>query len=290
MLNFGIVTVITDSSITTVELARWAEANGFESLFMGAHSHIPTSRRTPFLSGGALPEYYKHFPDPLIELTAAAAVTQQLKVGTSVSLLTEQDPIVLAKTVATLDRFSRGRFLFGIGAGWNAEEMAHHGVDFKDRWKVTRERMLAMRTIWANEEAEFHGQFVNFDPIWCWPKPVQAGGPPVLLGAGATKWMPKRVLEYCDGWMPVDGIDDVAAGVAALRTEADRIGRSLHEFDLSVLAAYRVYRASGAEKRIEELQALGFQRVIFALEPQAPEVQWPVLEQVAALVKKLQGR
>ncbi len=286
MLNFGLETLITDASIPVVELARWAEDNGFESLFMGAHSHIPTSRRTPFLGGGALPEYYKHFPDAFIELTAAAAVTQKLKVGTGVCLLTEHHPIALAKAVATLDRLSRGRFLFGIGAGWNMEEMANHGVAFQDRWQVTREHVLAMRAIWANTEAEFHGQFVNFDPIWCWPKPVQAGGPPVLLGVGATKGMPKRVVEYGNGWMPVDGIDDVAAGVAALCAEVVRAGRSLQEFDLSVLAGYGLFGAAGTEKRVRELSALGFQRIILVLDPEPPDRQWPMLEQCARLVKQ----
>lgn len=284
MLNFGLVTVITDSSIQTIDLARWAEDNGFESLWMGEHSHIPTSRRTPFLSGGELPEYYKQFPDPFVELAAAAAMTRKLKIGTSVCLITEHHPISLAKTVANLDRLSQGRFLFGIGAGWNVEEMAHHGVDFKDRWKVTRERVLAMREIWGNEAAEFHGQYENFDPIWCWPKPVQAGGPPILLGVGTKKWMPRRVVEYCNGWMPVDGIDDVSAGVAALRTEAERVGRSMATLDLGVLVAY----SKGAENRIRELSDLGFKRIILSLGPGLPDKQWPVLEKFANLVKKFQ--
>ncbi len=284
MLKFGIETLITEESIQTVDLARWAEDQGFESLFMGAHSHIPTSRKTPFFSG-ELPEYYQHFPDPFIELTAAATVTQKLKVGTGVCLVTEHHPISLAKTVATLDRLSQGRFIFGIGAGWNVEEMAHHQVDFKDRWQVTRERVFAMKEIWAHDEAEFHGRFVNFDPIWCWPKPVQAGGPPMLLGVGANKWAPNRIVEYCNGWFPVDGLDDVAGGVEALRTEASRSGRSLEEFDLSVLAAYAVYGATGAESRIRELSALGFTRIVLLLEPAPPDTQWPVLEQYARLVK-----
>jgi probable F420-dependent oxidoreductase len=288
MLQFGIVTITTDASIPTVDLARWAEAQRFESLFMGAHSHIPTSRRTPFPSGGAMPEIYKQFADPFIELAAAAVVTQKLKIGTSVCLITEHHPIALAKTVANLDRLSQGRFLFGIGAGWNVEEMANHGVQFKDRWKVTRERVLAMRAIWANAEAEYHGQFVDFDPIWCWPKPVQAGGPPVLLGVGATKGMPKRVVEYGDGWMPVDGLDDVAAGITALRAEAASGGRSFAEFDLSVLAAYGVYGATGTEKRIAELQALGFRRILFVLDAVTPDKQWRRLEQFVSLKKSFQ--
>ena len=288
VLKFGIVTVVTDSSVPTVDLARWAEDRGFESLFMGEHSHIPTSRRTPYPGGAALPEYYKHFPDPFVELAAAAAVTQELKVGTAVCLLTEHHPITLAKTVATLDRVSTGRFLLGIGSGWNEDEMANHGVTFKDRWKVTREFVLAMRAIWGRAEAEFHGQYVDFDPIWVWPKPVQAGGPPVLLGVGATRAMPKRVVEYCNGWMPMDGLNDVAQGIASLRAEAARVGRSLEDFDLNVLTGFNGFEAMRMEKRVRELNQLGFQRIILVLEPAAPDAQWPLLDQFARLVKQFQ--
>lgn len=178
MTDFGLVSIPTHYSIQPVDLARWAEENGFDSLFYGEHTHIPTNRQTPFPLGGELPMYYAQFFDPFIALTAAAAVTEKLKVGTSVCLVPEHHPINLAKAAACLDRVSQGRFLFGIGAGWNVEEMANHGVAFKDRWKITRERVLAMREIWTKEAAEFHGQFVDFDPIWCWPKPVRAGGPP----------------------------------------------------------------------------------------------------------------
>ena len=286
--KFGIVTVVTDSSIPTVELARWAEGRGFESLFMGEHSHIPTSRRTPYPSGAALPEYYMHFPDPFVELTAAAAVTEELKVGTAVCLLTEHHPITLAKTVATLDRVSSGRFLFGIGGGWNVEEMANHGVEFKDRWTVTREFVLAMRAIWSSPEAEFHGKFVDFERIWSWPKPVQKGGPPVLLGVGATKAMPRRLIEYCNGWMPLDGINDVVAGIASLRGEAERAGRALEDFDLSVLTGFGGFEATSMEKRVRELSQLGFQRILLVLEPGSPDTQWSLLDQFARLLKRFQ--
>src|SRR5712664_4586117 len=160
MADFGLVTIPTHYSIQPAEFARWAEDHGFESIWFGEHTHIPTSRKTPFPLGGELPEYYKQFYDPFIGLTAAAAVTQKLKVGTSVCLVPEHHPITLAKTIACLDRVSNGRFLFGIGAGWNGEEMADHGVELKDRWKVTRERVLAMQEIWSKDVAEFHGQFV----------------------------------------------------------------------------------------------------------------------------------
>jgi probable F420-dependent oxidoreductase len=284
MADFGFVTIPTHYTIQPAELARWAEENGFESLFFGEHTHIPTSRKTPFPLGGELPQYYKEFFDPFIGLTAAAAVTQKLKIGTSVCLVPEHHPITLAKTVACLDKVSNGRFLFGIGAGWNAEEMADHGVALKDRWKVTRERVLAMQEIWTKDVAEFHGQFVNFDPLWCWPKPVQAGGPPVLMGA-MSKWAAKRVVEYCDGWFPVDGAYDLARGIEAIRGEAARVGRSMKELDLSVITAYALAGVSGTEQRIRELIQLGFNRILFIFEPGAPDAQWPVLERYAALIR-----
>ncbi len=291
MADFGIVTIPTHYTIQPVDFARWMEDNGFESLFFGEHSHIPTSRESQFPGGGALPQYYKEFFDPFVGLSAAAAVTTTLKVGTSVCLVPEHNPITLAKQVACADRVANGRFLFGIGAGWNAEEMADHGVAFKDRWKVTRESILAMREIWTKEIAEFHGQFVNFDPLWSWPKPLQAGGPPVLMGA-SSKWSPKRIVEYCDGWIPVDGIDGLSAissGLEAIRTEADRMGRSMDEFDLSVitwvLTAYE-QAAPDAIKRIHELLDLGFKRIVFLIEPGQPDDQWHILEQGAKLVRE----
>ncbi len=291
MADFGVVTIPTHYTIQPVDFARWMEDNGFESLFFGEHSHIPTSRESQFPGGGALPQYYKEFFDPFVGLSAAAAVTTTLKVGTSVCLVPEHNPITLAKQVACADRVANGRFLFGIGAGWNAEEMADHGVAFKDRWKVTRESILAMREIWTKEIAEFHGQFVNFDPLWSWPKPLQAGGPPVLMGA-SSKWSPKRIVEYCDGWIPVDGIDGLSAissGLEAIRTEADRMGRSMDEFDLSVitwvLTAYE-QAAPDAIKRIHELLDLGFKRIVFLIEPGQPDDQWHILEQGAKLVRE----
>lgn len=287
MVDFGIVTIPTHNTIQPADLGRWAEDYGFESIWFGEHTHIPTSRRTPFPLGGELPEYYKQFFDPFIGLAAAAAVTKKLKVGTSVCLVPEHHPITLAKTISCLDRVSNGRFLFGIGAGWNAEEMADHGVAFSDRWKVTRESVLAMREIWTKEQAEFHGQFVNFDPLWCWPKPVQAGGPPVLMGA-ISKWAFKRIASYCNGWIPLDGGYDLAKGVEAIRTEADRMGRNLKEFDLSVITGYELAGVSGAESRIRELIQTGFNRVLFLLEPAAPDAQWGVLDRYAKLIRSFQ--
>jgi len=284
MADFGLVTIPTHETIPPAEFGRWAEDHGFESVWFGEHTHIPTSRKTPFPLGGELPECYKQFFDPFIALTAAAAVTQKLKVGTSVCLVPEHSPITLAKTVACLDRVSNGRFLFGIGAGWNAEEMADHGVAFNDRWKVTRERVLAMREIWTKDVAEFHGQFVNFDPLWCWPKPVQAGGPPVLIGA-MSKWAIQRTAEYGNGWFPLDAGFDLEKGLTALRAEAERRGRSMKEFDLSIITASGLAGSKGIEARIRELIGLGFNRILFLIDATVPEKQWPVLERYAGLIR-----
>jgi probable F420-dependent oxidoreductase len=284
MVDFGIVTIPTEYSLQPAELGVWAEAHGFESLWFGEHSHIPTSRKSPFPMGGELPEFYKRFFDPFIGLSAAAAVTTKLKVGTSVCLVPEHNTINLAKMVACLDRVANGRFLFGIGAGWNAEEMADHGVEFKDRWKVTRERILAMKEIWTKEVAEYHGKFVDFDPLWCWPKPVQAGGPPVLMGAW-SKYVPQRVVEYCDGWVPVDARIDLAGGIEAIRAEAARRGKSRDRFDLSVLTAEEM-APRGIETRIGELMKLGFNRILFMISPGSPDKQRPVLDRYAALIRK----
>ena len=228
------------------------------------------------LWSGDLPQYYKEFFDPFVWLTAAAAVTTKLKVGTSVCLVPEHNTMNVAKTIACLDQVSNGRFLFGIGAGWNAEEMADHGVEFKDRWTITRERVLAMKEIWTKEVAEYHGKFVNFDPIWCWPKPVQAGGPPVYLGAW-SKFVPKRVAEYCDGWIPADFGIDLASGVEAVKAEAARRGRPADTLDFTVLTAYEMVRSGNMEARIQELLKLGFNRVLFLAPVAQPEKQWPVL-------------
>ena len=202
MTEFGLTMFQTDYAIAPAALAEEAEARGFESLFFPEHTHIPASRETPWPGGGDLPKEYWHAYDSFIALAMAASVTKTLRLGTGIALLTERDPILMAKQVATLDHLSGGRVVLGVGAGWNVEEMRNHGVAFVDRWKVLRERLLAMRRIWTDEAAEFHGKFVDFDPIWAYPKPVQPGGPKVLMGA-ASRWTWRRIAEYADGWMPI---------------------------------------------------------------------------------------
>ena len=203
-MKIGLMMFPADYAIRPDDLAREAEARTFDSLWFPEHTHIPTSRRSPWPGGGELPQEYWHTHDPFVALSMAAAVTTQLKVGTGICLLIERDTITTAKEVATLDFLSNGRFLFGIGGGWNVEEMGHHGTVFKTRWKKLREQIAAMKTIWTEDAAEYHGEFVNFEPIWSWPKPVQKPHPPILLG-GHSPQVLQRVVEYCDGWMPIGG-------------------------------------------------------------------------------------
>jgi len=238
-----------------------------------------------------VPQYYKESFDPFIGLTAAAVATTKIKLGTSISIVPEHHPINLAKTIATLDRVSNGRFLFGIGGGWNAAEMANHGVELKNRFQVTRERILAMKEIWTKEVAEYHGKFVNFDPIWCWPKPVQAAGPPVLMGAW-SKWAPKRIAEYCDCWLPIDAAypgggacPDLPGAMEAIRGEVLRCGRSMDGFDFSVVTAEEMAPAGGLEARIRERLKLGFNRVVFLMFPAASDQQQRLLDRYAALIR-----
>ena len=181
--TFGAMMFPTDYAIQPVELAQAVETRGLDSLFFPEHTHIPTSRKSPWPGGGDLPTEYWHTHDQFVALTAAAVATKRIKLGTGICLVIERDPIVLAKEVASLDVISGGRVILGIGGGWNAEEMENHGTNFKKRWKVLRERVQAMKEIWSKDVAEYHGEFVNFDPMWCYPKPIQAGGPPVLLGS-----------------------------------------------------------------------------------------------------------
>jgi probable F420-dependent oxidoreductase len=279
MADFGILMFATDYSIQPVELAIAAEERGFESMFFPEHSHIPASRKTPYPLGRELPKEYWHMHDPFVALAAAAAVTKKIKVGTGICLVVERDPIMLAKEVASLDTISGGRAILGIGGGWNVEEMENHGAIFKRRWAIVREKILAMREIWTKEAAEFHGEFVNFDPIWSYPKPVQPGGPPVLLGSMSPKTF-DRVAEYCDGWLPLNSRRyDMAAGIKSLRQAQERAGRKKLSVSVFGLGPDR----DTARKMID----LGADRLIFAL-PAAPrDGVIPMLDGYAEMIAKL---
>src|SRR5882724_3682654 len=216
-MHFGVVMFPTDYAMRVDDLARAVEARGFESLWFPEHTHIPVSRRSPWPGGPTLPKEYWHTHDLFVALAMATAVTTTLKVGSGICLLVERDPITTAKEVASLDFLSRGRVLFGIGGGWNAEEMEDHGTDFKQRWRVLRERVLAMKRIWTEDEAAFEGDFVRFEPLWSWPKPVQKPHPPILLGGHGPRAL-ARVVDYCDGWLPISvRAGDLEAGMAARR-------------------------------------------------------------------------
>src|SRR5436190_16098252 len=200
-MKFGIAVFPTDYAADPSTIARLVEQRGFDSLFFPEHTHIPVSRRTPYPGGGELPRAYSHTLDPFVALTAAATATERLLVATGICLVVERDPITTAKEVASLDQVSGGRFLFGVGAGWNAEEMQNHGTDPHRRFSLMRERIEAMKAIWTQDEAAYHGRHVDFDPIWSWPKPVQKPHPPVLVGGNGEKVL-DRVLAFGDGWMP----------------------------------------------------------------------------------------
>ncbi|MGV0741627.1 LLM class F420-dependent oxidoreductase [Mycolicibacterium sp. XJ870] len=221
-MKFGVSTFITDSGLSVTALARALEERGFDSLFVAEHSHIPVNGPTP--PDGDLPprDYYRSL-DPFVALAAAAAVTDRLILGTGIALVVQRDPITLAKEAVSLDHLSRGRFQLGVGAGWLREEMRNHGTEPKTRLALMRERVLAMKEIWTAEQAEFHGQFVDFDPVYSWPKPMRV---PVLVGGNGPTVL-DRVLEYGDGWAPnlVGTPDELVTRVKELRRRAAERGR-----------------------------------------------------------------
>ena len=236
-MRIGVFYFPTDYGISPGELARALEERGFESLFVCEHTHIPVSRRTPFPGGGELPRRYMHTHDPFVALSFAAAATRTLKIGTGIALMPQRDPIITAKSVASLDQLSDGRFLFAIGGGWNVEEMENHGAKYETRFKLLRERVLAMKELWTRQEAEFHGKFVNFDPVWLYPKPKQNPHPPILLG-GETDHTIRRVIEFGDGWFPrARGGWEPRSAVARLRKAAEEAGRDPATLSVTVFAA-----------------------------------------------------
>ncbi len=276
---FGVYMFATDFAIRIDELAREAEQRGFESLFVPEHTHIPKSRRSPWRGGQNLPQEYWHTLDPFVGLATAAAVTTRLKLGTGICLIIERDPILTAKEVATLDFLSHGRFLFGIGGGWNAEEMEHHGTEFKSRFRLMREQVLAMKEIWTRDEPEFHGEFVKFDPMWSYPKPVQKPHPPVLLG-GESGYTLQRVVDFCDGWFPRGrGDADILGGLADLRVRAAKAGRDMQTISVSV------FGAQPDAATLDRYAAAGVTRALFGLPSKDREAVLPLLDQYAKFIR-----
>jgi probable F420-dependent oxidoreductase len=278
-VKFGVTIFPTEYTIPITELARATENLGFESLWVPEHTHIPAERRSPWPGGAELPREYSHSLDPFLALTAAAAVTTELRLGTGVVLVIERDPIVMAKEVATLDYLSNGRFLFGVGGGWNLEEMANHGTDPARRWPLMRERMLAMKEIWTHEEATYTGEFVHFERIWQWPKPVQQPHPPVVVGGNGPHTL-KRVIEYGDEWMPIVG----RAGAAPIEeryTELKELARQAGRGPIPLTA----WGVRPEPQLIDHWLEVGASRCIFGLPAAGAEEVLPRLQRYAEAMK-----
>jgi probable F420-dependent oxidoreductase len=281
-MDVGLAHFLTDYGMEPVELARKVEERGFESLFLPEHTHIPVSRDTPYPGGGELPREYSHTHDPFAALAAMAAVTERLKLGTGVCLIIQRDPIVTAKEVATVDQISGGRFLFGVGAGWNREEMENHGTDYRTRFTRMRESVEAMKAIWTEDEAEYHGKIVDFDPVWCWPKPAQKPHPPVLVGGLGEKVL-DRVVAYGDEWIPnrVKSPEDLASRIAELQRRAEEAARGP--------IPVTVFGAKSDVRLLERLRDAGVTRSLFYLPPAEPGEVEQALDQLAGVAAEWAG-
>lgn len=280
-MDFGVCMFPTDYAIRPDDLAKAVEDRGFESLWFPEHTHIPASRKSPWPGGADLPQEYWHTFDPFIALTAAAAVTTTLRLGTGICLVMERDPITTAKEVASLDQLSNGRFIFGIGGGWNAEEMANHGTNFRQRWRVLRENILAMKEIWTKEEAEFHGEFVNFDKMWAYPKPAQKPHPPIYMGGdGPTTF--DRVVEFGDGWMPIGGRATSGASLAEkITTLKERWAEADKDPETLPVTIFGVRPEADLISRLEQD---GVTRVAFFVPPEKDATVLPLLDDLAKFI------
>ncbi len=254
-MKLGFFSYNVDYGARPDELAKAVEDRGFESFWVGEHTHIPTSRKTPYPGGGPLPKPYYHMADPFVSLMAAAGATQKILLGTGVCLVAQHDPITLAKTVATLDYLSGGRVVLGVGAGWNQDECENHGVPYARRWKALRERCEAMKTIWRDKEATYRGEFADFERIVSNPKPAQPGGPPIIIGGARPKTL-DRIARYADGWIPIDVlIDDLPDRISSLKEKMTAAGRDPAALSISIFAfdaknddVVRRYRDLGVDR------------------------------------------
>jgi probable F420-dependent oxidoreductase len=272
-VKFGVSIFPTDYAISMAELAPAAEELGFESLWVAEHSHIPASRQSPWPGGADLPKHYWHTMDPFIALTVAATATKTIRLGTGICLLIQRDPIHTAKETASVDLVSNGRFIFGIGAGWNREEMVDHGTDFSTRWKLLREKAEAIKAIWTQEEAEYHGELVDFGPMRSWPKPVQKPHPPIILGGSGPKIL-ERVVRYADGWMPNRG--DVIERIPELQELARAAGRG--HIPVS-------YFPKAEASEVERLAEAGVERCIYYVPPDGRDQALAKLEELGRMIQ-----
>jgi probable F420-dependent oxidoreductase len=281
-MDVGLAHFLTDYGMQPVELARKVEERGFESLLLPEHTHIPVSRDTPYPGGGELPPEYSHTHDPFAALAAMAAVTERIRIGTGVCLIIQRDPIVTAKEVATIDQISGGRFMFGVGAGWNREEMENHGTDYRTRFTRMRESVEAMKALWTQDEAEYHGKIVNFDPVWCWPKPAQKPHPPVLVGGLGEKVL-DRVVAYGDEWIPnrVQSPEDLGSRITELQRRAEEAGRGP--------IPVTVFGAKPEVRLLERLRDAGVTRSLFYLPAAEPGEVERALDELAGVAAEWAG-
>ncbi|MEM9033097.1 MAG: LLM class F420-dependent oxidoreductase [Actinomycetota bacterium] len=280
-MELGVLIFPTDQAIRPAELAKEAEARGFESLWFPEHSHIPSSRVTPW--GGAkeappLPEEYWRTHDQFVALATCASVTERIKLCTGITLVAQRDPIWLAKEVATLDALSDGRVVMGIGYGWNVEELAQHGVAYRERRALLREKVGMMKALWTEEEATFEGEHLSLEPSWAWPKPTQSPHPPVILGGAAGPKTIKDIVDFCDGWMPINGRHPVDGKWAEIQQAAEDAGRDPATLSLGV------FGAPGKPDVLETLRDQGVERAVLGLPPAAADVVLPILDSYAPLV------
>jgi len=281
-MDLGVFCYNTAYSIRPEKLAVMLEERGYESLWVPEHTNIPVSRQSEFPGGGELPKPYYHMMDPWVSLGAAAAVTKKLKLGTGICLVIQRDPITLAKEIATLDVISNGRVLFGIGGGWNAEEMEQHGTPFNRRWKVLREKIEAMQALWTEEVASYEGEFVKIAPTYSYPKPVQKPYPPIILGS-ATGQGRQRVVNYCDGWMPINVLlEDMPGAIQDLRQRAEEAGRDPDSIHLSIFGQVGIN-----EDLLKRYRDLGVSRTVIGVPTSRPEKAEEVLDRYAPLMAEL---
>lgn len=277
-MKIGLYLVLTDTSMPVTDLARAVEERGFDSIWVPEHSHIPTTGSTPYPGRGPVTRDFARTLDPFVALTAAASVTTRVKLGTGICLLIQRDTINTAKAVATLDHLSGGRVLFGVGGGWNKPEMENHGCAYATRFQRLEEQLQALKAIWTEEEAEFHGQHVNFDPMWCWPKPVSHPHPPIFIG-GETDHTLKRIVKYGDGWLPrMRDPNMVLAGIGKLRAFARAAGRNENSIAISA------FGLAAKDEAIKPVRDAGVERAILAVAPGSPDDMLRRLDRYAELI------
>lgn len=274
-MRFGVTVFLTDYTIDPATLAREVEARGFHSMWTPEHTHIPASRKTPPPMGEPLPKQYYHALDPFVSLAYAAAATTTLRVGTGICLVAQHDPIVLAKTIATIDLLSGGRFEFGVGFGWNRDEMEHHGVPYEARREVVRDRVKAIEQLWTQEQASYDGEYASFTPSFAWPKPVQQPRPPIWIGGEGGPKLFKHVAEWADGWIPIGG-RGIKAKLPLLRAEYERVGRDPDSIKIIPFGSLP------SQGKLEYFASLGIEEIVLGVDPGGPDVVLPVLDRYAA--------